>query len=466
MSVGGIQFGGLASGLDTQAIIGALLAVEQRPIALLEQRRSTIERQRTLFGDFESLLNRLQEAAEEVENSDGFLQFRASTDDENQYFTASAGSDATPGVYDLQVRSLATNEIRGSSGSVDADTTTFGTGNLTLTVDGETSFIAIDNTNNTLNGIASAINASESGVTAQVIDTGTGANPFQLVLTSETAGSGGAISIGSDSATTDLANLASDIQGNTIRQGTNASLVFNGIEIERTTNSISDLISGVTIDLTAASELDVNGDPVDTTRLTVATDGEATGEKISAFVDAYNSVVDFVDGQFQAPPEDGNAPPLFGDATLRSVRSAIRSIVGGITDTGNAAFSLVSQVGIETETNGRLTFNSEQFTEALSEDEDAVLALFTGETGGTPFGIAGRLVSTIESYTDTVDGLLKARTDGFDRLIRDTNTQIERQERRLDQFEQQLSTRFANLEVLLNRLQGQGGALSAIPIPQ
>jgi flagellar hook-associated protein 2 len=462
MSVGGIQFGGLASGLDTQAIISALLAVERRPIAQLETRKSTIERQRTLFGDFRNLLNNLEEKAQEVRESTSFLAYRASTDNDDQYFSASAGSNATPGSYEIAVRSLATNEIRASAGQADRDQTTFGSGNLTLTVDGQTKFISIQggpDGNNTLDGIAQAINDADAGVTAQVVDTGQAGNPFQLVLTSEKAGSSGAISIGTDSATTELQSLASSIDANVIRQGTNASFTFNGIEIERSTNTITDLIQGVTIELGGASELDGNGDPIDSTVLTVATDSEATGEKIQDLVNAYNAVVDFVAGQFVPPPEDGDAAPLFGDSTLRSIRSSLRGLVGGSVATGNDAYSLLTQVGVTSDRDGRLSFNTERFADALTTDEQAVVNLFTAEG----VGIADRLTTTLESYTDTVDGLIKARTDGFDRLIADANSQIERQTQRLDRYEQQLTTRFANLETLLSRLQSQGGALNSIP---
>jgi flagellar hook-associated protein 2 len=460
-----IQFGGLASGLDTQAIISALLAVESRPIALLEQRRSTIERQRNLINNFDGLLDDLATAAEDVEDSNSFLAFKTATDDDDAFFSSSAGNNAIAGTYEIGVKSLATNEIKGSTGSPDRDTTTNGSGVLTLQVgSGPVQLINVAST--TLDGIAAAINENGEGVSAQVVDTGADTNPFQLIITSEESGSEGTITLGSDSATDTFTSFVAGLDGNTIREGSDAELTFNGIDITRSSNSISDLIQGVTLDLTAASELDVNGDPVSTTTLTVSTDGEATGEKLQAFVDAYNAVFDFVQGQFTAPAEGADAPPLFGDSTLRGVRNSLRSITGGSVDTGNDAFSLLSQVGIEAGTDGKLTFNSAEFEEAIAEDEDAVLALFTGEDEeGSPSGIAGRLVATVELYTDSVDGLIKARTDGFARLIRDTDNQIERQNDRLERTEQQLNTRFANLEVLLNRLQGQGGALGSIPQP-
>ena len=458
MSVSGIQFGGLASGLDTQAIIGALLAVEQRPIAQLETRRSNFQRQRSLLGDFEDLLSTLQEKADAIGQSDNFLAFSASSDDET-VFTASAGSSALAGVYDIEVQTLASNEIRGSLGAADSNTTTYGTGTLTVNVGGTTTYINIEGGstgNNTLDGIAAAINSSDAQVNAQVIDTGNGATPFQLVLTSEVDGSGGAVTLGADGASAALQTLVGEVNGNTIRSAADAEFKLNGVSVRRTTNSVSDLIQGVTLELRSTNPAN------QTSRLTIATDTEQTSGSVQEFVDAYNAVIDFVDNQ-NVVGEGGTASgPLFGDSTLRTVRSSLRDIVGRSASGADPSFSLLSQVGLDTDREGNLTFDSAEFAEKLTGNEDAVRALFTDAS----FGVATQIESRIDDFTDSVDGLFKARTDGFDRLIRDTNSQIERSERRLEQLEQQLTQRYANLEITLSRLQGQGGTLSSLPTPQ
>jgi flagellar hook-associated protein 2 len=146
---------------------------------------------------------------------------------------------------------------------------------------------------------------------------------------------------------------------------------------------------------------------------------------------------------------------------LRSIRSSLRSIVGSTFDTGNVAYSLFVQIGIASDQEGRLTLNRGELEEALETDEDAVRSLFTDSTNG----IATRLYNQIDLYTDSVDGLIKTRLDGFDTLIKQADRQIEQGERRLEGIELGLRNQFATLETLMAQLQGQGAALGSLQFP-
>ena len=194
-------------------------------------------------------------------------------------------------------------------------------------------------------------------------------------------------------------------------------------------------------------------------RLGLSDPAEAIGKKVQDFVDAYNAVVDFFTAQAALDAEGKAKSPLFGDPTLRSMRSNLRSVVGGSVDgTGNSAYQMLAQLGITADRAGKLTLNSGKLAEALADDEEAVAAVFTHATSG----IGKRLVDQIDVYTDSVDGLLKNRTDTFDRQVRDTDARITAAERRLTLYEKQLETKYANLEQLLSRLQSQGSSVSSI----
>ena len=116
---------------------------------------------------------------------------------------------------------------------------------------------------------------------------------------------------------------------------------------------------------------------------------------------------------------------------------------------------MLANIGIKSETSGRLTFTQSDFEAALVQDEDAVKSIFT--KAGT--GIAIRLSSELELFTDSIDGLIKARTDGIDRITARLNTSIEQAERRLEKFEEALTARFANLEITMSQLQSQGSSI-------
>lgn len=468
MGLAGISFGGLASGLDTAAIIEALLAVERRPIDLLERQKDDLQEAKKLFGTFEQRLKDVLDAAEAIKTSGSFLEFEASTDNEDKFFVASAGSSAATGTYDIGVRKLAVADAKSSLGRADKDATTYGSGqSLVFTIDGENHVVSLGS-GETLDGIAGAINNAEIGIQATVVDTGAASNPYQLVLSSETPGTSGAFTVTTDpiGGSTALDTLVSEISSNSIATASDALLTFNGVEIIRSSNTISDLIPGVTLDLKSATGEDPPTAISEVSRLTITPDSSGTGEKIQELVDKYNGLIDFFEDQGNLDEEGNPSSPIFGDATLRTVRSSLRSTIGASANTSDPAFQLLSQVGIEADQQGRLTFTQSEFDEALTADERAVRDLFAGDDEATSLeGIAVRLFDQIDSFTDFVDGIIKARKDGFDRRIKQADDGIARGEERLERTEFQLTQRFANLEVLLTQLQSQGSALGGIQTP-
>lgn len=457
MSTAGISFGGLASGLDTKAIIAALVAVERRPIAQLEQKKTALNKQKDLFGDLGNLLRKLSDSAVALKRTTDFLAMRAASDDE-ALLTASASGSATPGSHRVQVVALATAEVRSSNGRADRNATSYGDGTLQIDVGGRTHFISFGAGTgyaSTLDGIAQAINGADIDVAADVVDTGgTGANRFQLVVRGKTTGSAGDFSIEVDSSTNSaLDALIAEINlpANQRTGAQDAHIRLNGIDVHRSSNSIADAIPGVTIELRAA-------DQNKTVTLTISTNAEETSKKVKDLVDAYNKVVDFFTTQNERDSEGRAKNPLFGDTTLRSIRSSLRSQIGAVVGTGNMAYQMLAQIGVTSDTQGKLTLNQSKFEEALATDERAVAAIFTDAANG----IAGKLETQIKTYTDSVDGLLGTRRQGFDRMIKQTQSRIDQSERRLEQYEKQLTQRYAALEQQLSRLQGQGSSLSGI----
>jgi len=456
MSSAGINFGGLASGLDTRAIIQALMAVERRPITALQTKKTSLTSQKNLFGDFNKLLGDLQSAARKLARTNDFLKMAATSSDET-LLTVAAGSTARQGTHEVVVRSLARAQLNVSGGYADKDAAVFGTGTLLLNIGGVDHGIEIGaQGTSSLSGVADAINAQaeaqDLGVSAQVVDTGrTGSDRWQLVLRSTSAGTAGAFTLTLDNGNTALDTLVTQLNSGG-QAATNALFDLDGVQLVRSSNSVSDAIAGVTLDLRSA-------DATKTITVTVSTDGAETSKTVKDFVDAYNKVVDFVAGQNVVGENGSTSSPLFGDSTLRSIRSTLRSIVGSQVATGNDAFALLAQVGITSDRDGKLSFNQSKFEEQLADDERATTTLFAGQG----IGIAARLTAQIDVFTSTTDGLIKTRQDGFDRLIKDTQGRIDQGERRLARFQTSLEQRYANLESLLGKLQSQGSALAGFP---
>lgn len=454
MSSAGISFGGMASGLDTQAIISALMAVERRPVAALGTKKTSLGKQKDLFGDFKKLLDDLKTKSNKLKTTSDFLRMQAASSDEDA-LGVSASSSATPGSHKVKVIALASAQVNVSAGRASKTDPVFGDGTFFLNVNGVDHPIDIGAGTgypSTLEGIAQAIRDQDLDVTADVVDTGQdGAQRYQLVMRSKVVGDDGAFSLTLDSGNAALDTLITEVNANQRAPGQNAHIQVNGVDVYRSTNSIGDAIPGVTLDLKAQ---DANKEIT----VTVTTDAEETSKQINDFVEAYNKVVDFVAQQNVVSSTGQAQNPLFGDGTLRSIRSSLRSIVGGSVSTGNTGITLLANVGITSDRDGKLTFNRSKFEEELGEDEQAVASLFTGASTG----IAARISTQIDVYTSPTNGLIKARTDGFDRLIKDTQRRIDQGEARLDRYEKSLETRFANLESLMARLQGQGSSVSGI----
>lgn len=464
MSSAGISFGGLASGLDTQAIIAALVAVEERPIFAFERTKTSLGKQKGLFGNLSTLLDTLTDAAKALKTTSNFLQMKTTSSEEN-VLTASASSTATPGNYGVKVWDLAKGQIN-SAGAASASTgiaNSAQTVSFSVDINGTQHFIEADNN---LNSIASAINNDAGliadGVKAEIVDTGSGtpnpADRYQLVIRSDNPGSENSFTIAYDDGGTGFEDLINNLNTD-VTAATDSRIEVNGINIYRSSNTISDLFGGVTFELNAAAPRVGDPEEPEEVTITVATDGEETSTKVKELVDAYNAIVDFFEAQ-NALDEEGEAKsPIFGDTTMRSIRGNLRGIIGGsVLGTGNEAYQLISQIGISSDTKGKLEFNQGKFEEALAADENAVATLFSDSTNG----IATRLEDQIDLYTDSVDGLLKTRNDGFDRRIKQATTRIEDAERRLVRFRDALTVKYANLEVLLSRLQGQGSSVNNI----
>lgn len=454
MSSAGISFGGLASGLDTKAIISALVALEERPIRQLETKKTSLTKQKSLFGDLKGLLDKLSSAAKSLKTKADFLTMKAASDNED-VLTVSASSSATPGSYTVDVEKLAKARLLASSGSATANASFGGPASLQIDVGGNTHILAINSP--TLDSVAAAINDAGIGVRAEVVDTNNaqngGANRYQLVVRAEEPGLENTFSLTYDDGDAAFQSLIADLNANELTAASDAEIRLNGgVTIYRSSNTIGDAIPGVTLDLKSISAAN------EEVTVTISTDGEATSKDVQAFVDAYNKVVDFFTDQ-GALDEDGKAKsPIFGDSTIRSIRSNLRTILGGIVGTtGNDAFQMLNQIGIKSDTAGKLTFERTKFEEALAADETAVAAVFGDATNG----ISTKLMAQIEVYTDSVDGLLKARSDGFDRMVKQTQSRIDQSEDRLERYQESLEKKYANLESLLSRLQSQGSSLGS-----
>lgn len=494
----GINFSGLASGLDTNAIVSQLVALERIPIQLIESQKDQQQAKLNKINQLADLVKGLQTKAEGLSNLEEFYAFSVGGSFEGS-LTVSAGAGAVAGTHTVEVLSTSGTDRWSFDGVADSTTNLAGGAGETVdfTVNGTSYSILVDAGASSLEAIASQIN-DEAGddVTATVVNTGTEASPsYKLLLSSDHQGGDGRITgISSSVAGLTIDGTPADVDGNPVSAnhvsvGTNAVAIIDGLEITRTTNDFSDVLGGVSLSVLAETTGEVT--------FTVEPDKDAIKTKIEEFIEAYNEVIDFINTQntYTPPEEDGESGTsgvLFGDGLLQSVKQSFSSALFNIDAATVAAdtegYSTLSLIGIKTSSDGTLELNSTTFDEKFDANLEALADLFVDTDGFVrdPAAVANtaawyqdttadsglmatlvrnidQLFGSIEDNDPDVDlkGIFDLRRDAINSRIKGLNEQIQQKEDRLDDYEQDLIMRFARLEELMGALNAQGASLGA-----
>jgi flagellar hook-associated protein 2 len=463
----GLRVGGLSSGLDTNTLIDALMTFERRPLVLVEERKTELETQRSLFQDLNTKLVALRDAAAAIDNltpdlgspaaTEEFLAYTATSARED-VLTATASTAATPGTTEITVNELARAARHGSSAFSD-ETVSIATPGDTIDIThggADPISITVGAAGASLLDLRDLINSDMNNggeVRASVIFDGTG---HRLLIAGTSPGLVNDVSV----ATTIPGEGGGAFFDATVSSGSSdAKLEAYGIPVTRDSNSIVDLIPGVSLELLSA---DI-GVPV---QVQVSRNDEEIESKVQGFIDAYNDVVDFLERNARYDAASEVAGPLLGDATIRSIEQRLQRTVVNQYEFAANPFVSLGQMGVEFGADGKFTLDAEQLQEALTTDASSVRQLLSGD--GVNPGIATALSEIIDPMVDPDPalGTIRIRTDGFDDRISAFDIQIERLELRLEQREQLLVQRFTQLETLLAQIQNQGSALSALQLPR
>jgi flagellar hook-associated protein 2 len=428
-----------ASGLDTSAIIDALANARRSPILRLQAQAAKLQRQSTEFGNLRTRLEALRTKASAIDTVSELRSHSASTSDPT-VVTASATSSATEGVYAINVTSLAQAASKITAGFSEKTGLAIGSGEITINSGGTAYQIQIANGSD-LEQIRDAINASAAPVTATIIDDGSGTDQYKLVLSSDKTGTSSDFSVDLSLFTPQAGPFGFSV----LNAAQNASFTVNGAQIQRSSNTVTDVVPGVSLSLLK---------PGASATVTVSKDRDAVKSKIKDLVNAFNDLHDLFRAHGNPDTKDTTGV-LYGDSTLRQAQTKLRNVVDTrLTGTGSSYDSLAS-IGITTGRDGRLSVDEAKLTEALNADYDGVIALFT--TASTGIAVKAR-----EAATTLGDSSVRIRTNGIQERIRSINSQVTNLEERLDQYIEQLRRKFSELDSISARLQAQGSALSAL----
>jgi len=390
---GTITSTGLGSGLDVNGLVSKLIAAESQPLKQLNAKEATYQARLTAYGTVKSTLSAFQSAVSGLSSANAFQTLAANSADTSVY-TATAGLTAVAGSYDIEVVNLAASQ-KLVSGAFTAVTDVVGTGTLTFqfgTTSGSTftansnkssQDVIIDSSHSSLSGIRDAVNAADIGVTATIINDGTG---YKLLFTSNDTGADNSLKVttssdgdGNDLDNSGLSQLAYDPAGSA-GNGKNltetvaaqdATLNVDGITgIKKSSNTITDLIQGITLNLVKPSASGVSA------KLTVGSDPTSVKGLVQKFVSAYNDVNKTLSDVTSYDPKTQKGGLLLGDSTILSLERHLRSLLTSNIDGLSGNYNLLSDIGVSFQKDGTLSLDSKKLETALNTSPEDVASIF------------------------------------------------------------------------------------------
>ncbi len=424
---------GGSSNIDVSNIVQQIMDVDSEPLTTLQQQETNVQTDISAYGTVLSSLSGLQSAVTAMQNSTTGL---SATPSDSSYFTATAASGAVAGTTGIDIKNIATTQTVysttfGSATSAVADLSVVGTQQLQIQVGSSTAAtININSGNNTLSGIAEAINSANAGVTASVLQVSS--NSYELGLTSNATGSSNRITVkvdetgsnfgggwaesGVNTDMTGLSQLAFDptnggsydssgvptggIQNMTQTMAAiDATMSVNGVEIQRSSNTVTDAVTGVTLNL-------LKGDPSynaasPNLSLDVAASSSSLANQLNSFVTAYNSAMSTISNLYQPVPAGTQATQtnqglLSGDIGLLTLSTdMMNSITSSYGTEQDPANNSLVYLGFSLDKNGVLSFNSSTLSNVYQTDSANITTMINNMASSFGSDLSNYITTTI-----------------------------------------------------------------------
>ena len=437
---------GVGSNLPLAQLLDNLRASQEGRLTAIETRKNGVTSQITAYGQLKSELTNLSNAAKAL-NKDAFGSMKTTVTGSD--FTANAINGAIAGQYDISVGTLARAQSLVMTGQPSRSDNIGTGGQIRFTINGQAKELDLSATGTSLDDIVAAINrADDLGLQATILNNGSDL-PHQLVITSKKTGTEAAISTISvigNAALNDV--LGFGHTGSTVTESaaTNASFTLNGVAITSQSNTVTDILDGVTFSLTGATG--------QANRLSISADEESVMTAIKAFVDRFNDVHKKLKQVTTYDAETLTASALTGDSIARNIQSRLSSILN--TTSSGGAFSMLSEIGIRTDPKtGLLQIDDARLRKALTEKPQDVQALFRGDTG-----VAQKAMEVASVFTDSRDGLLVSASNGASARLKDLEKQYTSTEERIDAQMEIYRRQFTAMDSLLAQLNSTSSFLT------
>ncbi len=449
LSASSLGLTGLASGVDTSAIVNSLMAVQSLPKTAITLKQAAAQARQNVLQNIEAKLKTLNDASQDLQSSSTWLPSQTASSADPTRITAQITAGAGPGAYQVGIQNLASSEQHSYAYTPPGADSSITIGSETIPVSAGAS----------LDSVVSAVNSDANASVFAVNVNG------KLVLAAKTTGVASAFSAAGGSLVEDPTRA---------RAGADANYTVDGQPFTSSSNVVANGLAGVTLTLT--------GKTTDDVAVTVGNPGPNSTlitTKLNAFVSAYNDVVSTIQQattQKKVPnPQsatDASQGTLFGDSGLNAVLDNLRRTVTSAFSPAGATPSdptLLSQIGLSTgaaaasgfnqdSVDGKLTLDTTRLASMLSTNPLGVQRLLGGVTGGA--GLAQGMKGVLDPQT-IAGGQFDQRISQGSSNISDLASQLTAMNARLAAKQAFLTNQFSQMEVALGRSQQQGSALNA-----
>jgi flagellar hook-associated protein 2 len=429
---------GIISGLNTSSIINQLVDAARAPIRAMQSQIDDLSVRKSRLQDLNGLLGSLKTALDAVDGETELPAFSA-TSSQPDALGVTVNGEVLPNSYDVRVYRLAESTLLRSQGFSSPDQQ-LRRATLKITVDSQTTNVPIQDANGsrTPEGLAAYINENVDGVHAYILNTGSGATPYRLMIEGDDTGAAHQV-------TTSINNQGgpgTKLSLGTQRDAIDAQMRIEGLYVYSETNTPDDILPGIQFDLKGITD--------GYAKITIGRDAETMATNVQAVVDAYNDIQEFFSDNIGLDAD----PAMQGDQTVRTIQRRLQSALGA--GYGNSEIAGLNSIGIGTAQDGTLEFDAAAFTSKSGTNFDALVDMLTGSDG-----LFGAMYSTVDTVIDPASGIIQPRIDSVDSQVDSLGDKILSAEYRLEMYEDTLRSQFTAMESLLAQYQSTSDYLSA-----
>ena len=462
-----ISSAGIGSGLDVNSIITQLMAIESQPLTALQKKATTIQSTVSEYGKMKSAVSTLNDLAAKLASTTTWGQTTVTSSNTSAVTAATSGSAA--GSYSVQVQSLASVQTLASgvfasttstpgAGTLNIELGTWGTAQTSFTPKSGATSLNVDITaTDTLADVRDKINAAGAGVTALIM---TDASGSRLLMRSSTSGADNAFRTtvtDSDGNNTDAAGLSQFAFGTSTKNlslnqtAANAAATVNGLAVSSSTNTLANIVDGLSLTLSAVTTSAVNVD--------VVPDAATLTKTLTDFANAYTAVVKLIatDTKYDAASKKGGI--LQGDNAAVGLQRQLRTLAGSSSG-ASSVFGHLSDIGLQLQSDGSMSVNSTKLTSAMANLPELKKAF--SNLGGTDTTLNGfgKQFRDMTSAMLGIEGSLTTRSDGLSKQLSRNQADQDSMNIRLAGIEKRLRAQYTALDTAMAQLNSSSGYMS------